>query len=136
MATYPPVIGAKAHAHRLNKIYGTASTATVKPVRKMSHSQQGKPNMFKRMIKGLVTWSLREEESVNAGIMISDHEEPRISATGIKFEVYRANGGTIVETRRYNRKTDDNVYELHVITDTQDVGQEIGRIITMEALKS
>jgi len=50
--------------------------------------------------------------------------------------VYRANGGTIVETRRYNRKNDDNVYELHVITDTQDVGQEIGRIITMEALKS
>ena len=136
MASYPPVIGAsQAKAHRLNKIYGTATmtAGTVRPVRKLS---KGNPNMFKRMIKGLVTWSLREEEPVNEGIMISDREEVRISATGIKFEVYRANGGTIVETRRYNRKTDDNIYELHVITDTQDVGQEIGRIITMEALKS
>jgi hypothetical protein len=50
--------------------------------------------------------------------------------------VYRANGGTIVETRRYNRKNDENIYELHVITDTQDVGQAIGQIITLESLKS
>lgn len=135
MATYPAIIGAKASTkqHRFNKIYG--ATTAVKPVRKLSHPQQGKPNMFKRMIKGLITWSLKEEHSQD--ITISDsHEEPRISATGIKFEVYRANGGTVVETRRYNRKNDDNIYELHVITDTQDVGQEIGRIITMEALKS
>jgi hypothetical protein len=132
MATYPAIMGAKASTkqQRLNKIYG-ASTA-VTPVRK---AQQGKANMFKRMIRGLVTWSLREDHSHD--IVISDcHEEPRISATGLKFEVYRANGGTIVETRRYNRKNDDTVYELHVITDTQDVGQEIGRIITMESLKS
>ena len=91
--------------------------------------------MFKQMIKGLITWSMNDRHQED--IQISDRaEEPRISTTGIKFEVYRANGGTIVETRRYNRKNDDNVYELHVITDTQDVGQEIGRIITMEALKS
>ena len=91
--------------------------------------------MFKRMIRGLVTWSLREDHS-NDITIAEGREEPRISATGIKFEVYRANGGTIVETRRYNRKNDDTIYELHVITDTQDVGQAIGQIITMESLKS
>ena len=91
--------------------------------------------MFKRMIKGLVTWSLREDHQED--IQISDRaEEPQISTTGIKFEVYRANGGTIVETRRYNRKNDDTIYELHVITDTEDVGRAIGQIITMESLKS
>jgi hypothetical protein len=134
MATYPAIIGAKASTkQRLNKIYGN-STA-VKPVRKLSHPQQGKPNMFKKMLRGLVTWSLSDDHSRD--IVISEsHEEPRISATGIKFEVYRANGGTIVETRRYNRKNDDNIYELHVITDSQDVGQAIGQIITMESLKS
>ena len=133
MATYPAIMGAKASTkqHRMNTIYGT-STATVKPVRKY---QTKGPNMFKRMIKGLITWSLKEDHSQD--IVLSDsHEEPRISATGIKFEVYRANGGTIVETRRYNRKNDDTIYELHVITDTQDVGQAIGQIITMESLKS
>ena len=91
--------------------------------------------MFKRMIKGLITWSMTDRHQED--IQISDRtEEPRISATGIKFEVYRANGGTIVETRRYNRKNDDTIYELHVITDTQDVGQAIGQIITIESLKS
>ena len=137
MATYPAIIGAKASTkqQRLNKIYGTSTATAVKPARKISHSQQGKPNMFKRMIRGLVTWSLSDNHSQD--IVISDsHEEPRISATGIKFEVYRANGGTIVETRRYNRKNDDTIYELHVITDTQDVGQAIGQIITLESLKS
>ena len=132
MATYPPIIGAKASSkqHRMNKIYGT--TTAVKPARK--HQTKG-PNMFKRMIKGLVTWSLREDHQED--IQISDRaEEPRISTTGIKFEVYRANGGTIVETRRYNRKNDDTIYELHVITDTEDVGRAIGQISTMESLKS
>jgi hypothetical protein len=132
MATYPAIIGAKSSSkqHRMNTIYGN-STA-VKPARK--HQTKG-PNMFKRMIRGLITWSMSDRHQED--IQISDcAEEPRISATGIKFEVYRANGGTIVETRRYNRKNDDTIYELHVITDTQDVGQAIGQIITMESLKS
>ena len=132
MATYPAIMGAKASAkqHRMNKIYG--NTTAVTPVRK--HQTKG-PNMFKRMIRGLITWSMSDRHQED--IQISDcAEEPRISATGIKFEVYRANGGTIVETRRYNRKNDDTIYELHVITDTQDVGQAIGQIITMESLKS
>jgi hypothetical protein len=132
MSKYPVIMGATVSAkqHRANKIYGTT---TAKPVRQ--YQTKGNTNMFKRMIRGLVTWSLREDHSND--ITIADgREEPRISATGIKFEVYRANGGTIVETRRYNRKNDDNIYELHVITDTQDVGQAIGQIITVESLKS
>ena len=132
MSKYPAIMGASVSAkqHRMNKIYGT--TTAVKPARK--HQTKG-PNMFKRMIRGLITWSMNDRHQED--IQISDcAEEPRISATGIKFEVYRANGGTIVETRRYNRKNDDTIYELHVITDTQDVGQAIGQIITMESLKS
>jgi hypothetical protein len=132
MATYPAIMGAKASAkrHKINQIYGT--TTAVTPVRK--HQAKG-PNMFKRMIRGLVSWSLREDDSQD--IVISDsHEEPRISANGIRFEVYRANGGTVIETRRYNRKNDDTIYELHVISGDQDIGEEIGKIITMEALKS
>ncbi len=92
--------------------------------------------MLKRMIKGLVNWSFTDDNQELAEVCIAEDREARISANGIKFEVYRANGGTVVETRRYNRKNDDNIYELHVITDTQDLGQAIGQIITLEALKS
>ena len=90
--------------------------------------------MFKRMIRGLVTWSMSDRHQEE--IQIQDREEVRISATGIRFEVYRANGGTVIETRRNDRRTGDSVFELHVISADQDIGEEIGKIITMEALKA
>ena len=91
--------------------------------------------MFKRMIKGLVTWSMSNHHEEEMKIA-HDREEFRISTTGIRFEVYRANGGTVIETRRSDRRTGDSLFELHVVAGDQDIGQEIGRIITMEALKS
>jgi hypothetical protein len=135
MSKYPAIMGAKVstkqHKHRINTISGYDATL-VKSTRKY---QTKGPNMLKRMIKGLVTWSMsnhHEEE-----LMIAhDKEEFRIGATGIKFEVYRANGGTVIETRRADRRTGDNVYELHVISGDQDIGEEIGKIITMESLKA
>ena len=132
MATYPAIMGAKASAkqHRMNKIYGT--TTAVTPVRK--HQAKG-PNMFKRMIRGLITWGMNDHNQDRAEIAISE-DTCRISATGIRFEVYRANGGTVIETRRNDRRTGDSVYELHVIAGDQDIGAEIGKIITLEALKS
>ena len=128
---YPPILGASVQPkqHRTNRIYN--STQQVVPVRKY---QPKGPNMFKRMIKGLITWSMNDRHEEE--IQISDREEVRISATGIRFEVYRANGGTVIETRRNDRRTGDSLYELHVISGDQDVGEEIGKIITMEALKA
>jgi hypothetical protein len=138
MATYPPVIGASnpkmssSKQHRMNQIYG--ATTAVKPVRLLPRQNKG-PNMFKRMIKGLVTWSMTDHSDREEISLQPDHET-RISATGIRFEVYRANGGTVIETRRQDRRSGDSIYELHVISSEQDVGAEIGKIITMEALKA
>jgi hypothetical protein len=124
-------MGAKSSTQkqRMNKIY---STPQVVPVRKY---QPKGPNMFKRMIKGLITWSMndRHQEEIQ---LAERSDEVRISATGIRFEVYRANGGTVIETRRNDRRTGDSIYELHVIAVDQDIGEEIGKIITMEALKA
>jgi hypothetical protein len=133
MATYPPIMGAKASAkrHKMNQIYGNSTTA-VTPVRKY---QAKGPNMFKRMIKSLVTWSMTENHRHQEEVAISE-DTCRISTIGIRFEVYRANGGTVIETRRNDRRTGDSIYELHVVAGDQDIGEEIGKIITMEALKS
>ena len=90
--------------------------------------------MFKRMIRGLITWGMTDRHEED--ICIQEKDEVRISASGIRFEVYRANGGTVIETRRNDRRTGDSVYELHVIAGDQDIGAEIGKIITLEALKS
>ena len=138
MSTYPPIMGAavqpKQHRkhHRLNQIYG--ATTAVKPVRLQPRQTKG-PNMFKRMIKGLVTWSMTDHSDREEISLQPDHEN-RISATGIRFEVYRANGGTVVETRRQDRRSGDSIYELHVVAGDQDIGAEIGKIITIEALKA
>jgi len=131
MATYQTMtaVSSAKQSRATKKIHSTAVT----PVRQY---QTKGPNMFKRMIKSLVTWSMTENHRHQEEIAVSESDTCRISATGIRFEVYRANGGTVIETRRPDRRTGDSVYELHVIGDNQDLGQAIGQIITLEALKS
>ena len=54
----------------------------------------------------------------------------------IQFTVYNANGGRVIETRRYDRMKDRSTSGLYVITSDQEFGKEIDKIITMESLKS
>ena len=53
----------------------------------------------------------------------------------IQFTVYSASGGRVIETRRYDRKTDRSSNGLYIITSDQDFGRELDKIITMEHLK-
>jgi hypothetical protein len=59
-----------------------------------------------------------------------------MDSNGMNFTVYRANGGHVIETRKYDRKRDTNDHNLHIITDDKDIGEEIGKIITFEQLRS
>lgn len=72
------------------------------------------------------------------GLAISGRGEPSIDQPdrAIQFTVYTANGGRVVETRRYDRQKDRHSNGLYVITSDQDFGKEIDKIITMESLKS
>jgi hypothetical protein len=53
----------------------------------------------------------------------------------IQFTVYVANGGRVVETRRYDKKTDRNTNGLYVVNNDANFGHEIDKIITMESLR-
>jgi hypothetical protein len=66
---------------------------------------------------------------------ISGEHSIRGTEDAMKFTVYPASGGTIVEYRRYNEKTDRNSASLHIITSDQDLGEGLSRIITLEMLK-
>lgn len=59
----------------------------------------------------------------------------RLEGPGINFKICKATGGYVVETSSYDINTDRSRCNLHIITDDQDIGQEIGKILTMEALK-
>lgn len=63
-------------------------------------------------------------------------ERDNIYSKGMNFTVYRANGGFIIEHRVYNQKTDRHDNSLHIIIEDKDLGEEIGKIITFESLRS
>jgi hypothetical protein len=53
----------------------------------------------------------------------------------VRFTLSKATGGFIISTRRYDNKTDRTVGDNYIITNDQDLGAEISKIITLEALK-
>ena len=59
-----------------------------------------------------------------------------INTQGMNFKIYKASGGIIIETNMYDRRTDRHNNGLYIVTDDKDLGKEIGKIITMESLKS
>lgn len=59
-----------------------------------------------------------------------------IESKGLILVVYRASGGHVIECRMYNKITDRHDNKLHIITDNNDLGEELGRIITYENLRS
>jgi hypothetical protein len=59
----------------------------------------------------------------------------RFSSDGMRFTLYKASGGFVIETRSYDRRKDENVNSMYVITEEKDLGEELGKIITMESLR-
>ena len=64
----------------------------------------------------------------------TNHEDQRLQSDPLKLNIYQANGGTIVETRTYDHSKDRNHTRLYIITDDEDMGNAISRIIMMEKL--
>ena len=95
-----------------------------------------------RKVKQKLTWRQRLRNWLNKDIdnevSISQDmvvEEASLSSDGMRFSLYRASGGYVVETRHYDRRNDRNENKMYIITDDQDVGHAIGKIITMESLR-
>jgi hypothetical protein len=92
-------------------------------------------------IKRLLSRSRDDEGTDMSNLIMSStaisRSEPSIDQPerAVQFTVYNANGGRVVETRRYDRQKDRNQNGLYVITADQDFGHEIDKIITMEALR-
>jgi hypothetical protein len=55
---------------------------------------------------------------------------------GFRINVYRARGGTVIETSLYDHVKDRDHRGLFVVTDDKDLGEELGKIITMENLRA
>ena len=75
-----------------------------------------------------------EEDSPQIEKLTVSRDES-IDTDPMVLKVFRANGGTVIETRKYDRLKDRSFNQLHVITHDQDLGESIGKIITMESLR-
>jgi hypothetical protein len=53
----------------------------------------------------------------------------------LRFTVYNASGGKIVEISHYDQKQDRHTTSLHIITNDENFGEELGKIAFVELLK-
>lgn len=58
------------------------------------------------------------------------------SGEDLNFKMYKAENGHVMEVRHYDRRTERHNNKLYLITDDQDLGAEISKIITVESLRT
>lgn len=51
------------------------------------------------------------------------------------FNIHRASGGLVVEHSHYDEKLDKHNQSLYIITDEQDLGESLSKIVTIEMLR-
>ena len=101
---------------------------------------------IKNTIIGIIKWASRspemerdyaaEKTRAQYGNTIgSGNTMPQLDITdGMNFTVFPAIGGKVIQIRSYNPRLDRHVGSLYVITDQEDLGEELGQIITRESL--
>jgi hypothetical protein len=108
--------------------------------------QKKKPGLLIRWLLNLVKDAVeyeqikvsRNQRNHHPGrgiVAIDDSDIDLDREKSIRFNVYNASGGRVVETSRFDRTKDRNITNLYVITSEQEFGKEIDKIITLEHLK-
>jgi hypothetical protein len=93
-------------------------------------------NKMKLTLKQRIrNWLMNDQEDDYPVAIDIDESIPSLDSNGFRLQVYKANGGIIVETRNYDHRRDENRNSLYIVTEDKDLGAEIGKIITMENLK-
>lgn len=78
-------------------------------------------------------WLMRNDEEADGPQLVST--ESSLSSEGLRLQIYKANGGYVIETRHYDRRKDHHFINMHIVTDDQDLGDALGKIVMMEALQ-
>lgn len=93
-------------------------------------------NIFRNAIRRIINWATYGSNEPEQAVINSPsigYSKGRIPST-FNFSVTNAIGGKVVTVRHYNPNTDKNYEHIYIITDKEDLGEEIGQIITKESL--
>jgi hypothetical protein len=124
--------------------YAAASQAKSRRIPRITHSnrlgraipiQTTKSNKMKMSIKQRIRNWLMNDSDAEECYAIEDENGPDLNSQSFRLNIYGASGGTIIETTKYDRKSDENRHSLHIVTEDKDLGQELAKIITMEQLR-
>lgn len=105
----------------------TSKGIGIKPARKIR--KQKVKLTFRQRIRN---WLNSDDYDQDVPQMV---EADRLSSEGMRLQIYKANGGYVVETRSYDSHKDRHHHTMHVITEESDLGDSLGKIVMMEALK-
>jgi hypothetical protein len=74
-------------------------------------------------------------ETLSIGKIVSTRDRHELDGEPLRFNIFRANGGTVVQTYVYDRQRDRSNTQLHIVGHDQDLGESLGKIVTMESLR-
>ena len=103
-----------------------------------------KPGFFKRWLLNSVKDAISEEQTLNnqysgdairSSTALVTKNNTSLDSQPMHLKIYRANGGTVVETTSYDRQKDRHQNQLHIIGHDTDLGEGLSKIITMESLR-
>jgi len=98
--------------------------------------------------KWLKRWLNRDDEiESEAGLLVAKNpvRSPRhrgaigvvddaLGTEPLRLNIYNASGGFIVETRTYNSQKDQTITNLYIVNNSELLGEEISKIITLTSL--
>jgi hypothetical protein len=120
--------------------YAVASTAKIPRIRGANQLKRARQYVEERPMKltfkqRIRNWLMDDSDEADYAPISVDSDGPSLDSNSFRLKVYGASGGTIIETTKYDRKSDENRHSLHVITEDKDLGEELAKIITMEQLR-
>jgi hypothetical protein len=103
--------------------------------------------LIKKSMQGIIRWAVTDEvsrdkinyanepmsASIGSGSKVSSLSDG-LNVGGMHFTVYSATGGKVIEFKTYDPRIDRHLSNLYVITEGEDLGDELGQIIVKESL--
>lgn len=99
--------------------------------------------MLKNLVRKIINWAQSDMvRPVEPGpvysnsIIASSSKKYSVSdgTNGMNFTVYNAIGGKVIQFVAYDPIRDRAQASLYIVTDKEDLGEELGQIITKESL--
>ena len=95
--------------------------------------KQNESNIQIKMLKEHTLNAINIGQAVGGGGIVRGD---RLDAVpDLNFKMFRAENGYVMEVRCHDRKTERQHVNLHVITESEDLGTAISHILTLESLK-